>query len=588
MKKNITRVLATIVAIMLCGSLAAQTKIRCTSDRHNNSLDPIGIGAAKSLAGRSIKPIPHLPKGGPKSASVTFSATPTAESAVLTFTKNADCYRYYVAVTDTGLLEKIADIYASYGVSVTMEELMSQYVSGGTLCNSDTTIVVGGLAPATSYSCYIWALASATDQTGVAITGNGFVTTVNGGTGTATISVTHTAQAKSVSHAITCGSETGYFKMAFFDSASVARDGWTADSLLVHAAGNRNYGPGTASLITDELRKGTTYYFVFLPYNHNRQLGTAIVDTARTTGVSPAVAITDIHTSLTSVHTASASFTTSPNAACTHGYDVWLFPIEILRIILNYANQGYCIYDLADAPLYSGTAVHDFNITDLEASTTYCIYVAAKGEDTIYDYSTTLVMPMGGDTGIANITIAITNITATTATVAVTPDDNSAYFYFLYGPSTVFERGGMTTAEAVVNYMDNAGTFNNFSQGFSESLTNLTTATEYTVWAIPFNKNHTMGNAACEKFTPHSVTGIGKADAVQVRVCPNPVSDVLAIADAANYDEAILFNSLGQPVQSQKIDGGKTTFDISALPRGIYILRLQGIRGATTRKIVAK
>ena len=195
MKKNITKVLATIVAIMLCGSLTAQTKISYTGDGHNNNLAPLSTGTMKSFADRGMKPIPHLPEGGTKSASVTVSAMPTAEGAMLTFTKNTDCYQYYVAVADTGLLEEIADLYASYGVSVTMEELMSQYVSQGTLCNSDTTITVTDLEPATSYSCYIWALASATDQTGVAIIGNGFVTTVDGGTGTATIAVSHAARA---------------------------------------------------------------------------------------------------------------------------------------------------------------------------------------------------------------------------------------------------------------------------------------------------------------------------------------------------------------------------------------------------------
>ena len=333
---------------------------------------------------------------------------------------------------------------------------------------------------------------------------------------------------------------------------------------------------------------GTTYYFVFLPYNHNRQLGTAIVDTARTTGVSPAVAITDIHTSLTSVHTADASFAASPNAACTNGYDVWLLTPATLGTILYYANQGYCIYDLDAEPLYSGTEAHNFNITDLEASITYYIYIAAKGEDTMYDYSTTLVTPMGGGTGTAAITIATTSITNTTATVTVTPDDNSAYFYFLYGTSTAFEHRGLTNAEDVVAFMENNGTFNTFSQGFSEHLKNLKAATEYTVWAIPFNKNNTMGNAVCEKFTTHSGVGIGEADAIRVKVYPNPVSDILIIAGAENYDEAILFSSQGQPVQSQKIAGEKTMFDISTLPKGVYIIHLQGTCGATTRKVVAE
>ena len=54
-------------------------------------------------------------------------------------------------------------------------------------------------------------------------------------------------------------------------------------------------------MIIDELKKGTKYYSVFIPYNHNHQIGTVVIDTARTTGMSPTVVITDLQTEINSL-----------------------------------------------------------------------------------------------------------------------------------------------------------------------------------------------------------------------------------------------------------------------------------------------
>lgn len=589
--KFITKIIAIIISMASYGGLFAQTSIldletmSLGSNQFDKSLKP----REKQLSDYGLPTIKHLPKSEAKNVTVSFSATPSAESAVLTFNKNESCYQYYVAVTDTGMLEQIYAIYTSFGMTVTYEELMATYVSQGICCTNDTTITITSLNPATGYSCYIWALASATDQTGVAILGNGFTTTVDGGTGTATIAVSNAVQDRSISYAIQCGTETGYFKMGYFDSLSVVRNGWTIDSLVQKTSIKQNRRPSTTDITIDELRKGTKYYSIFLPYNHNHQIGTIVIDTARTTGMSPAVVITNVQTEINSDRMMNVSFYASPNTACTNGYDIWIWDYSLLSELLYYNDLGYSIYDLEGAdPAYSGTVAEEVSFTDLylNPGTTYYIYVAAKGEDTVFDYGTTFVTPIGGGTGVASVDVSITNITTNSATLTTNPNDQTAYYYCLSGKSSSFASHGINDAEAVVDYMESIDA-PRLTVGFSEQKNNLKKATEYTVWAVPFNQDNVMGNASCEVFTTLTV-GINEANDIQLNVYPNPVSTILNIDGIEGFKEAILYNSLGQLVMCRQLENNLLRINVSGLTKGTYHLQLIGDQSSITTKVIVK
>lgn len=589
--KIITRIIAIIISIISYGGLSAQTSILDSeiNDFGKSQFDKSFKFPKKQLSDYGFRSIKHLPKSGAKSATVSFSATPSAESATLTFDKNNDCYQYYVAVTDTGMLEQIYAIYTSFGMTVTYEELMATYVSQGICCTNDTTITITGLTPATGYSCYIWALASATDETGVAILGNGFITTVDGGTGIATIYIASSVQDRSISYTISCGTETGYFKMGYFDSISVARNGWTTDSLIQQTCEKQNQRPGTTSMIIDELKKGTKYYSVFIPYNHNHQIGTVVIDTARTTGMSPAVVITDLQTEINSEQLMNLSFSATPNAACTNGYDIWIWDYPLLSEVLCYNDLGYTIYDIEGAdPWYSGTTAGEVRFTDLylNPATIYYVYIAAKGEDTVFDYGTTFVTPIGGGTGVASVDVSITNITTNSATLTTNPNDQTAYYYCLSGKSSSFASHGINDAEAVVDYMESIGA-SRLTVGFSKQMTDLKKATEYTVWAVPFNQNNIMGNASCEVFTTLTV-GINEANDIQLNVYPNPVSTILNIVGVEGFKEVFLYNSFGQQIMCRQLENDVLRIDVSELIPGTYHLRFIGNQLSTIVKVIVK
>jgi len=589
--KFITRIIAIIISMLSYGGLFAQTSVLDSEigDFGKRQLDKSFILPKKQLSDYGLRPIKHLPKSGAKSATVSFTATPSAESVTLTFDKNNDCYQYYVAVTDTGMLEQIYAIYTSFGMTVTYEELMATYVSQGICCTSDTSITITSLNPATGYSCYIWALASATDRTGVAILGNGFTTTVDGGSGTATIAVSNAVQDRSISYAIQCGTETGYFKMGYFDSISVARNGWTIDSLIQQTCQKQNQRPGITSMIIDELNKGTKYYSIFLPYNHNHQIGTVVIDTARTTGMSPAVDITNLQAEINSERLMNISFYATPNVVCTDGYDIWIWDYSLLSEVLYYNDLGYTIYDFEGAdPWYSGTTAGEVRFTDLylNPGTTYYVYIAAKGEDTVFDYGTTFVTPIGGGTGVASVDVSITNITTNSATLTTNPNDQTAYYYCLSGKSSSFASNGINDAEAVVDYMESIDA-PRLSVGFSEQKNTLKKATEYTVWAVPFNQDNVMGNASCEVFTTLTV-GINEANDIQLNVYPNPVSTILNIDGIEGFKEAILYNSLGQQVMCRQLENNLLRINVSGLAKGTYHLQLIGDQSSITTKVIVK
>lgn len=589
--KFITRIIAIIISMASYGGLFAQTSVLDSEirDLGKSRFDKLFKPAEKQLSDYGLRPIKHLPKSEAKNATVSFSATPSAESVTLTFDMNESCYQYYVAVTDTGMLEAMYAFYTSFGMTVTYEELMAAYVSQGIRCTSDTSITITGLNPATGYSCYIWALASATDQTGVAILGNGFTTTVDGGTGTATIAVSNAVQDRSISYTIQCGTETGYFKMGYFDSLSVVRNGWTIDSLIQKTSTGQNRRPSTTDITIDDLKKGTKYYSVFLPYNHNHQIGTIVIDTARTTGMSPMVVITNVQAEINSERTMDVSFYATPNAACTNGYDIWIWDYSLLSEVLYYYDLGWTIYDLEGADLwYSGTAAGEVSFTELylNPGTTYYIYVAAKGEDTVFDYGTTFVTPIGGGTGTASVDVSITDITTNSAKHTTNPNDQTAYYYSLLGESSAFVSHGINDAQAVVDYMESIGA-PRLTVGFSEQLSGLKKATEYTVWAVPFNQNNIMGNASCEIFTTLGV-GIDETDDIQLNVYPNPVSTILNISGVEGFEEAILYNSAGQQVMYRQLENNVLRIDVSEFTPGTYHLRMIGDQSSVTTKVIVK
>ena len=75
----------------------------------------------------------------------------------------------------------------------------------------------------------------------------------------------------------------------------------------------------------------------------------------------------------------------------------------------------------------------------------------------------------------------------------------------------------------------------------------------------------------------------------EIEIYPNPVSDFLEIRllepDVSDLDISII-DQLGREKIHQSIDGNGGQIDVSALPPGIYMLRIKGTRGSTVHKMI--
>ena len=68
-------------------------------------------------------------------------------------------------------------------------------------------------------------------------------------------------------------------------------------------------------------------------------------------------------------------------------------------------------------------------------------------------------------------------------------------------------------------------------------------------------------------------TSIDNVNVSTCRIYPNPTQDILVI-DGLNADKALIFDLNGRLLQSVAISGGHATINVTALPKGEYILLL--------------
>ncbi len=85
---------------------------------------------------------------------------------------------------------------------------------------------------------------------------------------------------------------------------------------------------------------------------------------------------------------------------------------------------------------------------------------------------------------------------------------------------------------------------------------------------------------------PQGTLGINTNEAHQVKIYPNPVKDILTIETNSNTKQNIeITNLLGQTLYTSYIYN-KVTINVSAFPKGIYILKLNTDKGTVVKKFV--
>ena len=81
-----------------------------------------------------------------------------------------------------------------------------------------------------------------------------------------------------------------------------------------------------------------------------------------------------------------------------------------------------------------------------------------------------------------------------------------------------------------------------------------------------------------------SPAGVDENEATMVSVYPNPANDVLTVK-AENLSSVEIYNTIGQKVLSQKVEGDETTISTSDLDAGIYMVRIVANGNEVTTKV---
>ena len=85
---------------------------------------------------------------------------------------------------------------------------------------------------------------------------------------------------------------------------------------------------------------------------------------------------------------------------------------------------------------------------------------------------------------------------------------------------------------------------------------------------------------------PFIKNAVGSIAGSTLQAYPNPARHAVRVAGLSGRSDLILRDMSGQTVLQQTTDKQETTLDVSALPRGMYFLHLNGNGGAAARKIV--
>ncbi|MBK7429407.1 MAG: T9SS type A sorting domain-containing protein [Bacteroidetes bacterium] len=68
-------------------------------------------------------------------------------------------------------------------------------------------------------------------------------------------------------------------------------------------------------------------------------------------------------------------------------------------------------------------------------------------------------------------------------------------------------------------------------------------------------------------------TGIDHINSTSIRIYPNPVNDLLNISNSENISSVSIYNMLGQEVLFSKMNTSSGQINVSALPKGIYLVK---------------
>ncbi len=84
------------------------------------------------------------------------------------------------------------------------------------------------------------------------------------------------------------------------------------------------------------------------------------------------------------------------------------------------------------------------------------------------------------------------------------------------------------------------------------------------------------------------ITGIDENIIYDMKVYPNPASNMVYVETDLNIKSLDVLNNAGQVIMTQKVNANNYHFDVSTFERGIYFIKMVTDKGTVIRKIAVK
>ncbi len=513
-----------------------------------------------------------LQAGNAKVAAVTITAdSTTATTAYLRFDKNDETTVYAIVLDRDGLVP----LLLGYGYASSLDAAVAMMYSSGyydAVAYNDTTMAVTGYLPGSTNTVYTLAFDASQSY---AVSQGSFTMGTQGGTGVpvVTLLVTNiTSSSMDVTTTMDGNTNIYYYAMT---SSSYFVGKTDAEIISELQAANVAYATNLNYTETD-LIPGFSYTYVLYPLNANNEPGTLIKQEFRTIGQGG-------EGTATVTMTLGNPTTTSFDVSVTMG---------------DQTNLYYCAY--ADSMQFAGMTPEEIaadfqtqmsptlediptaTVADLIPGTTYGVYAFPynnNGELGTPNIQYIRTIAQGGD-GTAEVTLTLTNSEDGNVSFATTMNDQTCYYYFGYVQSEAF--AGATDdqiIEAVVTQLDP------IAENIAGDLP-MEVGMSYDFVVVPFNANREQGTFYKTSLVAGNVS-ISDANGVSYSVYPNPATSVLNV-EGENIDRVEMYNALGQQVMTTAVNGTAAQFQVNALAKGAYILKVYSNGQASVQKVIVK
>lgn len=253
------------------------------------------------------------------------------------------------------------------------------------------------------------------------------------------------------------------------------------------------------------------------------------------------------------------------NAAC-NGYRVYISTDDDMFFWTGMMQCTEEVIVLNLGAPYSSDTTHTFN--DLVPGTEYGLYVLAFGTSDTVMLRTTVTTNTVGGTGTSSISIAVTNITSTSALVTCTPNEETARFNDFIIEQSSFAEIGADSVIAILKEDPNI----HYVEYEWEWLT-LNPGTAYYAVAIGQNADGVWGDMTKVPFstTPTAVVNHKNGD---FNIYPNPAKTSVKLEDIPSHGYLQVCDLQGKIIFEKTLDDSNTTIDLSNVAKGVYMVKI--------------